>query len=294
MNSILIVVVLSFISVFIPVSSECATQEFNHPAGLKFQYPDNWAINDSSFADVELVPPDQSQSEQGPTEAYFLWGLGLKDSSSTESQIDIKLHELMGQIAGFLERTGDPESFIGKNSTGLIYTYEGKRPDAIIVRARIFVFPRKEIAFALVALGVREEITKRESTIASIFGTFTSSEAATDRTLIGSWQSIPEKVEQTQTMELQTQPAAPEESSMNLREDGSFSMKSSSTQGEEGETEGRWYGGGGKIYFVSPENVALTFRYELRGETPNRELSLIHPGGDRQEMREVKHNPESH
>ena len=93
-----------------------------HPAGLEFYYPSDWSTKDSTFADVELVPPDQRMSPQGPTEAYFLWGLGLDSSKNIDKQIADQLAELMGQIASFLKPNPEPEAFLGKKFQGQVFT----------------------------------------------------------------------------------------------------------------------------------------------------------------------------
>lgn len=270
-----------FLFVLLPfVSLQSAPQSYEHPAGLHFTYPDNWTTNESSFADVEFVPVDQNKGEQGPTEAYFLWGLGLDESRSAQSQIELKLRELMTEIAEFLEQKGEPESFIGKNSNGLIYTWEGIRADGIQVRSRIFIHPEKDIAFILVGLGIHEQIIKRETALTEVFGSFTYKAKSPSKSLSGSWEEADDPSgEQTQTF-------VHEKNTMELKEDGGFVMINTDSA-EDGKITGRWFGEGGKIYFVSPGNVSLTYRYELRGEPGSRKLTLIHPSGDRQEMREA-------
>jgi hypothetical protein len=263
---------------------------FIHPAGLEFYYPSDWSTKDSTFADVELVPPDQKISPQGPTEAYFLWGLGLDPSKNVEKQIADQLAGLMDQIASFLKPSVEPESFLGKKFQGFVYTWQGKRPDGEEVLARIFVLPEKRLAFALVALGVRGNIVKRESTVSQIFGSFTFTEVTPDHQLVGKWLSGSEQL-QTSSNENGEEPS----NEMELNADGSFKISTSTvnteTQTQEMAGSGWWYTLANKIYFVSPGNVALTFRFELKGDPGSRTLDLDHSNGDRQEFHEESPAP---
>jgi hypothetical protein len=265
---------------------------FIHPAGLEFYYPFDWSTKDSTFADVELVPPDQKISPQGPTEAYFLWGLGLDPSQNIDKQIEDQLAGLMDQIASFLKPSVEPESFLGKKLQGLVYTWQGKRPDGEEVLARIFVLPEKRFAFALVALGVRQNIVKRESTVSQIFGSFTFNEVTPDHQLVGKWLSISDQL-QTTSNEKNEEPS----NEMELNADGSFKISTptanseTQTQTQEMASSGWWYTLANKIYFVSPGNVALTFRFELKGDPGSRTLDLDHSNGDRQEFHEESPAP---
>jgi hypothetical protein len=277
------------------MNSNAAPEEepirFIHPAGLEFYYPSDWSTKDSTFADVELVPPDQKMSPQGPTEAYFLWGLGLDPSKNIEKQIADQLAGLMDQIASFLKPNAEPESFLGKRFQGLVFTWQGKRPDGEEVLSRIFILPEKRLAFALVALGVRENIVKRESTVGEIFGSFKFNEVTPDHQLVGKWVSVPQRL-QTSSNGNDDEKSANE---MELNADGSFKISTptanSETQTQEMSGSGWWYTLTNKIYFVSPGNVALTFRYELKGDPGSRILDLDHPNGDRQEFHEESPAP---
>lgn len=261
-----------------------------HPAGLEFYYPSDWSTKDSTFADVELVPPDQKMSPQGPTEAYFLWGLGLDPSKNVDNQITDQLSELMGQIASFLKPNPEPEAFLGKKFQGLVFTWQGKRPDGEEILGRVFILPEKHLAFAFVALGVRENIVKREATVSQIFGSFLFNEVSPDHQLVGRWLSIPDQPE-TSSNENEQEPL----NEMEFNADGSFQIgtlsSGSNEQTQEVASAGWWYTLVNKIYFVSPGNVALTFRFELKGDRGSRTLDLDHSNGDRQEFREQSSSP---
>jgi hypothetical protein len=259
-----------------------------HPAGLEFYYPSDWTTKDSTFADVELVPPDQKMSPQGPTEAYFLWGLGLDSSKNIDTQIADQLAELMGQIASFLKPNPEPESFFGKKMQGLVFTWQGKRPDGEEVLGRVFILPEKRLAFALVALGVRDNIVKRESTVTQIFGSFSFKEVSPDHQLVGRWLSVPQ---QPETSSNESEPL----NEIEFDVDGSFHIgtpnSESTAQTQELAGSGWWYTLVNKIYFVSPGNVALTFRFDLKGDPGSRILDLDHFNGDRQQFREESMQP---
>jgi hypothetical protein len=271
-------------------AEEDEPKRFIHPAGLEFYYPSDWSTKDSTFADVELVPPDQKISPQGPTEAYFLWGLGLDNSKNIEKQIADQLAELMGQIASFLKPNAEPEAFLGKKFQGFVFTWQGKRPDGEEVLGRIFILPEKRVAFALVALGVRENIVKREAVVSQIFGSFTFNEVSPDHQLVGRWLSVPEKLENSSNGN-DEEPG----NEMELNADGTFRISTpnanSNEQTQELAGSGSWYALANKIYFVSPSNVALTFRFELKGDPGARILLLDHSNGDRQEFQEQPLTP---
>jgi hypothetical protein len=262
---------------------------FIHPSGLQFYYPADWNTKDSTFADVELVPPDQKISPQGPTEAYFLWGLGLDPSKNVDKQIADQLSGLMEQIASFLKPNPEPEAFLGKKFQGLVFTWQGKRPDGEEVLSRVFILPEKRLAFALVALGVRDNILKRESKVSEIFGSFTFNEVSPDHQLVGKWLSVAEQPETSSNGE--GQEALNE---MELNADGSFRIETpdaNTNETQELAGSGWWYTLANKIYFVSPGNVALTFRFELKGDPGSRTLDLDHSNGDRQQFREQSTSP---
>jgi hypothetical protein len=278
------------ISVSSAFGTSADTEYLRHPAGLEFKYPSEWTVKEAAFADVELVPPDQSMSAQGPTEAYFVCGLGLDPSKAAQEQIAEQLNVLMNGIASFLKPEGEPEAFLGKRVQGLLYTYEGKRPDGFDVRSRIFVLPEKNVAFALVALGLRENIVKREASVSEIFSTFLQKAIAVDPDLIGLWIT-----HENEISSVQTQTAESERNEMQLEADGSF-ITLMQTPKKEGlnntVNSGRWYSRGSRLYFVSAGNQGLMFRYELTGERGSRKLSLIHPNGDRQDFHEVQTTPD--
>lgn len=283
--SLIFICISLILSININAAEENDPIRFIHPAGLEFYYPSDWSTRDSTFADVELVPPDQKISPQGPTEAYFLWGLGLDSSKNIDKQITDQLSELMGQIASFLKPNAEPESFLGKKFQGLVFTWQGKRPDGEEVLARIFILPEKRLAFALVALGVRENIVKRESIVSQIFGSFSFNEVLPEHQLVGRWLSVPEQPETSSNGSEQESP-----NEMELNADGSFSIATpnaiTNEQSKELAGSGWWYTQAHKIYFVSAGNVALTFRYELKGNPGSRTLDLDHSNGDRQQFHE--------
>jgi hypothetical protein len=288
--SLIFICIFSCCLISANAAEENESIRFLHPAGLEFYYPSDWSTKESTFADVELVPPDQKMSPQGPTEAYFLWGLGLDPSKSMDQQIADQLAELMGQIASFLKPNPEPEAFLGKGFQGLVFTWQGKRPDGEEVLGRVFILPEKRLAFALVALGVRENIVKREAMVSQIFGSFSFHEVLPDHQLVGKWLSVPEQTETTSN-----QDAHESLNEMEFNADGSFHigtpLPESNAQTQELGGSGWWYTQANKIYFVSSGNVALTFRFELKGDPGSRILDLDHSNGDRQEFREQSPSP---
>jgi hypothetical protein len=282
---------LLFVVLSLSTSGMAQTEYLRHPAGLEFKYPNEWTINEATFADLELVPPDQNVSASGPTEAYFVWGLGLDAAKSQEEQIANQLKELMEGIASFLKPVGDPEAFLGKRVQGLVYTYEGKRPDGFEVRSRVFVLPEKDVAFALVALGLRENIVKREASVSEMFGTFLQKNVTVDSKLTGLWITPETGIPPVQSQNS----SAPERNEMQLEADGSFVTLMQSPYDKalvNTLNSGKWYAKGNRLYFISAGNVGLMFRYELEGQPGSRKLTLVHSNGDKQEFQEFQSDSE--
>jgi hypothetical protein len=271
------------------VSSGTLEEYLRHPAGLEFQYPSEWNAKEGSFGDVELTPPDQSMSANGATEAYFICGLGLDPAKSMEEQVEEQLKELIGGIAPFLKASEGPESFLGKKVQGFVYTYEGKRSDGYDVISRIFVLPGKDVAFALVSLGLRENVVKREPSLGEIFGTFALKKLPIDSSLPGFWMTSQNQIS-TQTQE----GSSAEHNEIQLESDGTFVtlIQSPETEGMKNTLNtGRWYSRGNRLYFVSAGNLGLIFRFQLEGEPGTRKLTLIHSNGSQQEFHEFKSEP---
>jgi hypothetical protein len=268
------------------VSGGVLEEYLRHPAGLEFQYPPEWNAKEGSFGDVELIPPDQSMSAQGATEAYFICGLGLDPAKSMQEQVGVQLKELISGIAPFLKASGEPESFLGKRVQGLVYTFEGKRGDGYEVRSRVFVLSEKDVAFALVALGFRQHVVKREPAISEIFGTFIQKKLAVDPSLTGLWMTSQNQISSTQT-----QNESSGNNEMQLDPNGTFVtlIQSPETEGMKNILNtGRWYSKGNRLYFVSAGNLGLMFRYQLEGEPGSRKLTLTHSNGSQQEFHEFQ------
>ncbi len=232
--------------------------------------PEGWTVRESKFTDLELVPPDSSSNDRGPTESYFLLTIGVAANSIQDSQLLQSVDSLMNQIAPFLKTTGEMEQL---NSGGL-QAWEGKSPSGQDVSADVYVLPSKEVSFVLISLGEKERIQSRQKALQDLYKSFQAAAGKRDAALVGRWvaSAIAESQENI-------------ESSMQFENDGTF--LATQEAGKQQETiRGHWYALPGKLFLVPENTPSMNLQFETTGESGNRTLKLIRPNGDVEEMHE--------
>ncbi len=260
----------SILLVILLASVAWAGEVYYHATGLLITPPDGWTIRESKFTDLELIPPDPSSNDKGPTESYFLLTIGVAASSAQDPQLLEAVDSLMSQIAPFLKKTGEMEQL---NSGGL-QNWDGKSPAGQDVSAAVYVLPSKEVSFAQVSLGEKERILARQKALQDLYNSFKPAEGKRTASLVGNWtaSAVAENQEKV-------------ESSMQFENDGIF--LATQKAGEQRETvRGRWYAQPGKLFLVLENTPSMNLQFETAGEPGNRTLKLIRPNGDEEEMHE--------
>lgn len=285
---------LAFCFVFvICVGATQAEQVYSHPSGIQFRYPDGWTTKESPFADFELVPPDVGTNPHGVVETYFQWEFLFE---SSEEKIIQNLEVLLPRVVPFLKRTGEVEHFAVSDTQGMMLSWNGKSEAGQDVWSRVFVIPRKEMTIALVAMGEKERIDQRETTIRSILSSYQFGPGEREKSLFGQWASTVQEPcingDITGTSEIR--------SDLHLDPSGSFQMMESARftgcgeDSDEGKADyddsfdGIWFAKNGKLCLVSSSNMSMTFSFELQGSPGSRDLALKHGTGRSQVLNESR------
>jgi len=255
---------------FLFASVVWAGEVYHHPTGLTFVPPDGWNIRDSRFTDFELVPPDPSSNDKGPTESYFLLTLGVAASSAQDPQLLQSVDSLMSQIAPFLKKTGEMEP----SNSGALQKWEGKSPSGPDVLAAVYVLPSAQVSYVQISLGEKERIVSRQQTLHDLYANFQPGEGSREPALIGNW-SVSTTGENQEKLE----------SSIRFDADGVFRAVQSSGQQKE-TVNGRWYARSGKLFLVPENTPSINLRYEIAGNPETRTVKLIHGNGEVEEMQE--------
>ncbi len=156
-------------------------KEYQHASGGKFRYPADWQLSEQE-AGLLLTPPDAAANE-----VVFIVGepaQGATDPSSPEllAHFDSQVAELMPA----LKRVGGVEKTAAGGGKAVILTWEGKH-DGKEFRVRAFITIMKGFGVALVGVGPKEAVEKRDRQLREIFQTFGWGEGKVDTQLVGNW-----------------------------------------------------------------------------------------------------------
>ncbi len=252
---------------------------YTHPLGISFQYPADWKIRESPFTDLEMVPPNAGSNDRGPTETYFLMTFGMKVADGSGPKLTEQLEALLKQIAPFLTPMGDTEP-LKIPAHAVLLRWHGQTPAGIEAEADIYSVPGPNLSYCLIALGEQSQIKSREASLREIVTTFQTPGGTRDPKLVGAWTNAEDK------------------SAMTLRSDGGFTASqtaegdtqtaSKSDDEEKQSTGGYWFAGDGKLFLVATNTTTLSFSYQLKGKQGARTLTLHHPSGQEQVLREVR------
>lgn len=164
-----------------PTAALKSGKEYQHASGGKFRYPADWQLSEQE-AGLLLTPPDAASNE-----VVFIVGEpaeGATDPSSPEllAHFDSQVAELMPT----LKRVGPVEKTAAGGGKAVILTWEGKHNGADF-RVRAFITIMKGYGVALVGVGPKEAVEKRDKQLREIFQTFGWGEGKVDTTLVGTW-----------------------------------------------------------------------------------------------------------
>jgi len=269
----------AFLLVLLLVSAVSASDPYHHPTGLILTPPQGWSVRESKFTDLELVPPDPSSNDKGPTESYFLLTIGSPANAAHNPQLlQQPVDSLMNQIAPFLKRTGEMEP----SSSGGLQTWEGKSPSGQDVLANVYVLPSRDVSFVQISLGEEQRILSRQKELQDLYKSFQPGEGKREPALVGHWIASATGENQEKI-----------ESSLHFDEDGKF-LATQSTGEQHDTVRGRWYSLSGKLFLVLENTPSMNLQFETAGDPEKRTLKLIHANGEVEELRESVTETTSH
>jgi hypothetical protein len=253
-------------------------------------YPPDWEARNLGQA-LQLVPPNATSTEKGPTEAYFVTGEGAAGITSAEDpQVLLYLETQMAQFAPFLRRAGDVEKIRAGAAPGILVKWQGTNPDGLKLQAQALATIMKGFGIAILALGETKQIELREKTLRGIFASFAAGEGQKDPQLVGAWKYWSYKgsatgnysTEQTRFMTL----AADGACAWSSNSESIATVKGRDSQGNEtfyggvagnkGDADrGTWSAGDGKLYVMWQDGTLGEWTYQVQGVRGNRKLLLL-------------------
>jgi hypothetical protein len=159
----------------------------------------------------------------------------------------------------------------------------------MVIRAHAFATILKGYGVALVALGEKDQINRREKTLRGIFASFAAGEGQKDPRLVGTWKYWHYSTsalggfstERTRFLRLGTDGtclwSSQTESGGNVRgrDSGGNDTWTAGVAGMGGDSDrGTWSAGNGKLYIMWQNGSLSEWAYSISGQTGGRKLLL--------------------
>ncbi len=264
-------------------------KEYVHGSGGKMRYPASWKLEEMELG-PKLTPPDATADEM-----YLILSepaAGATDPASPEivAYLDSSLKSSLPDM----KQVGKVEKASAGNGKGAFITWEGTvngKPAQVRAYAAIL----KGNGVALLGIGPKEVLEKRDKTLRDIFFTFGWGQGQKDQNLVGNWKHW----SYNQTAGRETNSTA------SLAADGTFSYQSNSetnanfsgknqygditwtgglsSRGGSG-WRGTWTAYGGELILNFEDGSREVFNYEFKQEGAN--TFLVTWGDDRKKALE--------
>ena len=248
-------------------------KEYTYASGGKVRYPASWSIQETEGA-LKLVPPDAGE------EVILITGEraeGATDAGSPEvlAYLDSQVQSVLPDM----KRVGKAEKASAGNGKGAFLTWEGTiQGKAGQVRGYVTIL--NGYGVALIALGPKEALDKRDKTLRDIFYSLGWGQGKKDTNLVGTWSYYA----YSQISGKETKASA------RLNADGTFTYESNTEggnnySGKDGlgnETwtgwvnsrsgsgwKGTWTAVGGELTLNFEDGSSETFDYTLKQEGAN-------------------------
>jgi hypothetical protein len=282
-----------------------AWKTYRHPTGLQMAYPPDWQLKEHPGM-LQVIPPDAASNADGPTEAYLVFAEAAEGARSAEDPRVVQyLDGQLGQLIPSLKRAGEPEKVRAGAAPGILATWEGTNARGMLIRAQAFATILKGYGVALVGLGDKDQISRREKTLRGIFASFAAGEGQKDLQLVGAWKYWHYSTsamggfstERTRFLRLgadgtcvwssQTESGG----SVQGRDSaGNETWRAGIAGVGEGSDCGTWSAGNGKLYILWQNGSLSEWGYSVSGQVGDRRLRL--KGSNQQEPDEWIEQPQ--
>lgn len=271
--------VLASVIVAAPTGAAAAERTFRHPIGLSFQHPDDWQVGPSGSL-TALVPPDLATNTDGPAEAYLLEvkTVAPEITRADDPRVVQALEEELVAELPFVQRTGEPKALETAIGPGAVLTWEGTTEAGVAIRAHMFAVVSGRLLFNMLALGLREPVAARDSTLRAVFASFTATDGERDPAPVGAWRH-----ERTESLISGNFTAATlHRTELLFQPDGSgVHATTSRLVGDPGDTgeqtesfRFQWFAGGGILCLVEENGGVTQMEYQVEEAEGGRSLAV--------------------
>jgi len=276
----------------LPVFTQEKGKVYRHVIGFSLWHPDSWEVKEHDEF-LQLIPADAGQTPEGPTELFFVTGEDVADDAITDPadpQVIAYLDEQVRSFLPVMQQTGRPEPVKMAGGKGVILRWQGKNPRGQTIVATAFVCILRGHGVALLAIGFKERIEKRDPELRRIFASFGFGEGERDPALVGRWKLVAvTSITNTSPFETdwsRAQLASKSESTLTFTADGRWERYDKShllvgsagvwlEDNSETTNRGRWNAGGGSLYMVWEDSSWDDFQYQLRRTERGIELRTV-------------------
>lgn len=273
-----------------------STQEkgktYRHPVGFTFWYPESWTVKESDGY-LQLIPPNPGANADGPTEAYLAMAENVAQSGITKPDDPIVIDALNQKVLGFLPFVQRVDKIVPIQTTaakGVMFEWRGKNPKGNDVIARCFVSIVKGYGVTLFAVGLKEQVEKRDSDLRKTFSSCGLEEGKTDPKLVGNWSLLStaslENNSPYETAWSKARSVTDTNKTYRFQADGTWvkTSKHHTLVGaggvwieDKGETsdKGKWNAADGTLSLMGEDNSWGTYKYQVVESAQGRQLRLV-------------------
>jgi len=265
---------------------------YRHAVGFSFWYPADWQLSEGDQF-LQLTPADPAKAAAGVVEFHFVVGESVADSGITDpgdARVAEYLDAQVQSLAAFLQRGAPPKPLPMEEGKGVLLDWSGQNPqgEQVLARARVTIV--KDWAVALISLGYKAPIEKREPDLRRVFASFRLGEGRRDPALAGRWNFLKTASitnwSPFETSYSRAQLASDSSSTLVLAPDGAWTRvtKHSMIVGaggvwleskDEKREGGKWYAEDGRLVLLGEKDTWEEYKYEVRQSAEGRRLVLI-------------------
>jgi hypothetical protein len=265
---------------------------YRHVIGFSFWHPEDWTVKEHDDF-LQIVPPDQSSTADGPTELYFIAGESVAGEGITrpdDPQVIAYMDMQVKSIAPTLRRTGKVEAVPMAAGDGVAITWQGTSPRGDAITARSFTCILRDHGVSLIALGFKDRIAARDTVVRQIFASFGLGQGSRDPKLVGTWTllSTYSLVNRSPFVSDDDRASLTSESTSVLafRRDGTWKRTDVSrfiafgagitidSGPEKTVTQGRWNAGNRALYLMWQDGTWEDYTYQILQSPTGRRLKL--------------------
>jgi len=172
----------------------------------------------------------------------------------------------------------------------VVLDWQGKSAAGLEVRAKAMAAIINEHGVALLALGLADQLAKREQDLTTMFTSFGFGKGKLDSQLVGSWRLLStysiSNDSPFETTSSKARMVSDTNSVMRLAADGTWSRTDTTHTialgagvGLESKDrkvrQGKWNAGGGALYLAGDDDSWDDFKYQVTGSAGARQLKLV-------------------